>query len=357
MPGFRKVRDVLLLAYCTGIIDDTEFCLLYDCNSSRNPDFPYWQYDRFDLDRLEEAECKAEFRFYKNDIYSLAEILRIPEEITCYNRTKVDQIEALAIFLKRFAYPCRYGDIIPRFGRSVPEMSIISSYVVDWIYDHYKNKLTDFMQNWLRPEKLQEYADAIHRRGAALDCCWGFVDGTVRPLCRPGQQQRLFYNGHKRVHSLKFQSVVAPNGLIANLYGPIEGRRHDCALLAASGLLEKLHQNSYSPTGQMLCIYGDPAYPLRPQLMSPFRGRLTPDQAAFNKSMSTVRVSVEWIFGDIVNYFAFLDFKKNLKIGLSPVGKMYIICALLHNARTCLYKNTSSAFFGIDPPSIDLYFE
>ena len=30
--------------------------------------------------------------------------------------------------------------------------------------------------------------------------------------------------------------------------------------------------------------------------------------------MSEVRVSVEWIFGDIINYFKFLDYKKNLKV-------------------------------------------
>ena len=41
--------------------------------------------------------------------------------------------------------------------------------------------------------------------------------------------------------------------------------------------------------------------------------------------MSEVRVAVEWVFGDILNYFAFLDFKKDLKVGLSAVGKMYIV--------------------------------
>ena len=33
--------------------------------------------------------------------------------------------------------------------------------------------------------------------------------------------QRIVYNGHKRVHGLKFQSVALPNGLIANMYGPV----------------------------------------------------------------------------------------------------------------------------------------
>ena len=42
--------------------------------------------------------------------------------------------------------------------------------------------------------------------------------------------------------------------------------------------------------------------------------------------MSSVRISVRWIFGDISNYFKFVDFflKKNLEIALSSVGKMYI---------------------------------
>jgi len=29
------------------------------------------------------------------------------------------------------------------------------------------------------------------------------------------------YNGHKHIHAIKFQSLVLPNGLVANLYGPL----------------------------------------------------------------------------------------------------------------------------------------
>ena len=65
------------------------------------------------------------------------------------------------------------------------------------------------------------------------------------------------------------------------------------------------------PTGQQMCIYGDLAYPLRVNLMAPFRGAaLTAQMEAFNDSMSNVRTSVEWLFGDIVEYFKFMDFKK-----------------------------------------------
>ena len=72
--------------------------------------------------------------------------------------------------------------------------------------------------------------------------------------------------------------------------------------------------------------------------------------------MSTVRSSVEWIFGDIVNYFKFLDFKKNLKIGLSAVGKMYVTCALMQNAHSILYGSVTSEHFGLNPPTLEEYF-
>ena len=68
--------------------------------------------------------------------------------------------------------------------------------------------------------------------------------------------------------------------------------------------------------------------------------------------MSSVRVSVEWIFGDIINYFKFLDFTKNLKVHLSAIGKMYIVCTLLHNAKCYLYGSITSKCFQVDPPPL-----
>ena len=72
--------------------------------------------------------------------------------------------------------------------------------------------------------------------------------------------------------------------------------------------------------------------------------------------MSSVSQAVEWIFGDIVNFFKFLDFKENLKIGLSPVGKMYIVSALLHNARSCFYGTIGLHSFECKPPIIEKCF-
>jgi len=101
-----------------------------------------------------------------------------------------------------------------------------------------------------------------------LDNCFGFIDGTVRPISKPDENQRIVYNGHKRVHGIKFKSVALPNGLIGNMYVPVgkgnytlndllvkfpilifaffvlfhlEGRRHDAGMLADLNLQDMQH--------------------------------------------------------------------------------------------------------------------
>ncbi|CAH3183760.1 unnamed protein product [Porites lobata] len=277
MTTFRNARDLLLLTFCEGSITEDEFLLLYDLNTSKNPEYPYWDYKKFCLQDKDEAECKTEFRFQKNDIPLLLNVLGLPEKITCKQGTVCRGTEALCMLLKRLAYPCRYSDLMSTFGRPVPEISMISNQVVDFIFEHHSHRITGWNHTVLNAHSLQIYADAVSNRGAALDNCFGFVDGTVRPICRPDLNQRLVYNGHKRVHALKFQSVVTPNGLVANLYGPVEGKKHDAGMLRDSGLYNDLQRYAFSPTGQPLCIYGDPAYPLRIHIQAPFRnGILTP---------------------------------------------------------------------------------
>ena len=347
MANLIEVNDQIEAAYMLDVIDDAEYALLREINRpQRALVIPYWQYEKFDLENLEDDECRAEFRFEKRHIYELAHVLHLPEQILTYNRLKVDSIEGICCLLKRFAYPCRYLDMVPRFGRPVPELCVISNTVMDMIFEQWGFLLTSFTRELLNPQSLQTYANASHAKGAPLTNWWGFVDGTVCPISRPGINQRVLYNGHKRVHASKCQSVATPNGLVAFLHGPYEGRRHDSGILRESGLLGLLEQCLFSPDDNLMCIYKDPAYPLRPQLQAPFRdAHVEEDQELWNQRMSAVRVSVEWLFGDIVNYFKFIDFKKNVKSQLSAVGKMYIVCTILKNARNCFYGSATSKFF------------
>ena len=81
-------------------------------------------------------------------------------------------------------------------------------------------------------------------------------------------------------------------------------------MLGESGLMRDLERFAHSPTGEAMCLYGDPANPLRIHMQAPFRdANLTDETKAYNKlcwwAMSSVRVSVEWLLKVIVKYFKF----------------------------------------------------
>ena len=117
--------------------------------------------------------------------------------------------------------------------------------------------------------------------------------------------------------------MAAPNGLLANLFGPVEGRRHDSAILAMSGLLPQLEQHSVSPAGENYAYMVTQHIPIGCNCPYERRAPLIEQQEAVNQTMSQARVSVKWIFRDIVNYFKVTDFKNNSILGLSSVGKIY----------------------------------
>ena len=83
---------------------------------------------------------------------------------------------------------------------------------------------------------------------------------------------------------------------------------------------------------------------------------LNPLQEALNTSMRGICESVEWLFRDIVEYFKFMDFKKNLKTQLSSAGKYCIVWAIFRNSLTYLYGKHTSTFFDLEPLTLQEYF-
>ena len=79
MSSLKDARDMTLISHSQGLITGEELLLLLEENTSRNPEFTYDAYDRFDLENMEEAECKSEFRVEKRDIPLLAEALGLPD--------------------------------------------------------------------------------------------------------------------------------------------------------------------------------------------------------------------------------------------------------------------------------------
>ena len=146
MATFKETREVLLASYACGIITDEEFSLLFEENSSSNLDFPYDNYPPFNLESQSEAECRANFRVEKHHIPLVEDVLQIPQFFVCDQGTVCEGTEGLCMLLKRYAFPCRYSDMIPIFGRPVPELCMINNTVTDWIYAHHSHRITQWNQ-------------------------------------------------------------------------------------------------------------------------------------------------------------------------------------------------------------------
>lgn len=68
--------------------------------------------------------------------------------------------------------------------------------------------------------------------------------------------------------------------------------------LRDSHLLDELEVQAFSPTGEAMCLYGDPAYPHRIHSQGPFKEpNLTPATKEFSNAMSSVRTSVDGFLG------------------------------------------------------------
>ncbi|XP_049515136.1 uncharacterized protein LOC119433401 [Dermacentor silvarum] len=303
----------------------------------------------FNIEELQEDAFRRMFTFEKEHLKDLKTYLLMPDTVISSQGVCVSGEEALLISLRRLACPNRWRDLEPLFGRHCSTLSSIVSTVLRHIEDNFGHLLDLTNNKWLNLAELGRFSQAMHRRGAPLKNCWGFVDATARPICRPSVNQR----SHKRVHAVKYQSVMCANGIVCDLDGPYSGHRHDAGILGDSGLYSRLE---HLVQGSSYTLYGDPLYPLRPLLMRPYAGSSqTETQQRFNSGMSTVRQAVEWGFGKTVELFAFLDFEKNQKILLQNVSQMYKVGTILTNCHTCLYGSQVSMFFGLKPPSLQEY--
>lgn len=297
-------------------------------------------------------------RFTQHEVHQLVNTLDLPDIIKCeQSKIKEDRITALCMLLRRLAHPIRISDVEMQLGWERTRFSRITRLVATTIFNRWKHLLR-FDPTRLTREKLSEFGQAIAAKGAPLDLVVGFIDGTLQENARPVYNQRIVYNGWKRMHCLKYHAVITPDGIIIHVFGPIDGRRHDETVYRESGLEDLLAKHFKTPDGQPLFIYGDPAYGVGPHILSPYKGPVvTRKEASFNAKMSRVRESVEWIFKEVSQQFTYLDFARSHKILLSPCGLLYLVSVLLCNAHTILHRPQIPQFFACQPPTLEEYFQ
>ncbi|OWZ16465.1 hypothetical protein PHMEG_0009735 [Phytophthora megakarya] len=145
-------------------------------------------------------------------------------------------------------------------------------------------------------------------------------------------------------------SVLRQLRLIAHCCRCADDRRSDTYILLESNHLEFLRAQPVFVNHHYV-VFGDSAYPNTNVMVAMFRGRNLPEWAQeFNKTMTSVRASVEW---DTCKYASIC-----LKIELMPVEAIRHVGVFLTNCLTCYWgENQISLYFGCVPPSLEVYLE
>lgn len=209
---------------------------------------------------------------------------------------------------------------------------------------------------------LQNYATIIKEK-CGVSNIWGFVDGTIRPMCRPSTiDQREWYTSYKKIHGFKFQAISTPDGLISSLAGPTTAVDGDWAMWHESDIelfLREVFDGIEDDTEPL--IFGDPAYKGAYGVTSAYvrqpRRPLTANEHEFNRTMLAVRITIEQLFGRTLNLWASNRHKYSQKIGHSPVAAHYLVAVLLTNIHTCIGNsdNQVSDYFNCKPPTLVEY--
>ena len=300
-----------------------------------------------------------------SELFEMVHSLGIPETFATDSRHRFTGIEGLCLLCARFRSAGDMYSLAMLYDRAQSAISECINELVEFLDNRWEHLLQCEDQHLLHPLRLSEYAQAIHERGAPLNSIFAFIDCTIRRICHPSWHQRVAYNGHKKIHALKFQALMLPNGIIGHLYGPFEGRRNDNFLLTDSGLLDRLSQFAFradiaegAPMEERnFHIFGDPAYGVGPHIMSPFSGlgERTVEEQEWNSEMSAVRIEVEHGFGIVSNTWPFLNAGWKMRLYSSPVGRYYRVGVLLTNGLNCLRPNQVAQYFDCPPPMLADY--
>ena len=314
------------------------------------PDVP----TSFDLDRWPEKEAVFWFRLSALELRRVAAALHIAEVIITPSRDRAPGLEVLAMLCMKYAWPTRLGEMLQIFGTSVGRLSRLISALRRDLYTRFSPRMRN--PRILNAQDVELFGKVIEQKSGhkGIFC---FIDGTVRPILKPQDLQNANYSGKNRVHALKYQMICTPDGIMQHIGGPWPGSRHDQWCLNDSNILDWVRRHGCSAEGVSWSTYADAGYSELPGLVRPWPdGNLDVAHQAYNTTMASSRICVEWEFGHIIQYWAALQMRVQQKLldGSRP-GQQYFVAALLTNCLNCLQPNNTSQYFSVVPPALEEY--
>ena len=323
------------------------------------------------------GRVNSDGRFRPADIRLITPHLQL-HTVEYRHRFQCNAETALCIVLYRLSAPASgLKAMMATFRRSRTWLSIVFNDVVEHLIAQYRSLLF-WDADRLTYAELQRYASAVLSEGGAQGL-WGFVDGTMRVICQPDRNRRLYedHSRRKKPRAIKYQVVLTPDGLVSHLAGPYMGRDGCWAVYQRSNLadcIRAVHETRFragngdhdagghdAPGGQLFVYGDDSAYEISYGLISPYQVQpgqpLDSKRTEFNARLSMLRRRIERGPGQAMALWGYYNgySKAGLGAGLSPVAAYFMVSVLLSNIHTCIYGNRTSRKFRCSPPSIEDY--
>jgi hypothetical protein len=159
----------------------------------------------------------------------------------------------------------------------------------------------------------------------------------------PQQIQQAWWNGWKKLHGMKWQTIILANGMDAHVFGPISARENDLQSLNLSGIINLLSQlQQQSPIKYKL--YGDSAY-----WDGEFIG------TGGGRGMASVRETIEWSYAHVKTQWKYCNYESVLTLRRQPIAKIFFVCMLLRNVYVTLNGNQICEYMNIMPPTLEAW--
>ncbi|KAH7971013.1 hypothetical protein HPB49_017899 [Dermacentor silvarum] len=144
MLSWTEMDDLLMTEterqYLSGSLDDVEDLMRRNRESELL--LYRWRNELLDTTRTEAGLFRQQFRFEKVDFDELLSAPLLPESVRSAQNMNVSGREALCITLRRLAYPNRWYDLEPIFGRHSSVISSVASKVIRHITGVFGHLMT-----------------------------------------------------------------------------------------------------------------------------------------------------------------------------------------------------------------------
>jgi len=239
----------------------------------------------------------------------------------------VEQQLQIALFrFGRFGNAASLEDIVRTFGVSKGTVVNATRRVIEAVLS-----LEDKYLCWFTPEESVNMKRRI-RRISGFRNCLGFLDGTTIVLEeKPVKDGEVYYNRKSR-YGLNCQIVADLDARIRFFFCGYPASVHDSRCIEES--IFGQHPEDF--LDDLEYVLADSAYTLSKTVLTPFKkpASLRPDNATFNKLLSSMRVRVEHCIGILKNRFQSLKGMRQRIRGRKSakhVVDWVKACAILHN--------------------------